>query len=394
MALTELQIRQAKPKDKRYMIRDDYGLYLEVMSSGSKFWRMRYWEGKKETKLTLGEYPFISLSEARERRNDLMKSKAHGIDPKTQLNPTVIESATFEKVGREWYSKHIDGIRSKSHAETVIYRLERFLFPSLGHLNLKEIIAPILLSVLRTIEERGTAETAHRVKQIAGQIFRYGIAIGECEHDISADLRGALTPVISKHHSSFTDTKDIAGLVRAMVGFNGSFIVKCALWFSAYTFARPGEVRHAEWTEINIESREWKIPAQKMKKRKTHIVPLSRQVLEIINRIQPWTGTGKYVFPSNRTLNHGERPMSENTITAALRRLGYTGDEMTPHGFRSMASTTLNEKGWHPDVIERQLAHVEGNSVRAAYNYAEYLPERRKMMQEWADWLDSLKSNN
>jgi integrase len=176
-----------------------------------------------------------------------------------------------------------------------------------------------------------------------------------------------------------------------MDGFSGSFAVKCALWFSAYTFARPGEVRHAEWMEIDLSAGEWKIPAEKMKKRRTHIVPLSKQVLEILRQMHSWTGQGKYVFPSNRTLNHGNRPMSENTVTAALRRLGYTGDEMTAHGFRSMASTTLNEQGWHPDVIERQLAHVEGNSVRAAYNYAEYLPERRKMMQEWADWLDSLK---
>ena len=389
MALTELQIRQLKAKEKRYMVRDDGGLYLEVMASGNKHWRFRYHDGTKPVKLSLGEYPHISLREARERRDDLKKGKARGIDPKAQLKPA--ESATFEKVGREWFSKHIDGVRSAGHAETVIYRLERVLFPPLGSRPIKDITAPDLLAVLRTIEARGKLETANRVKQIAGQVFRYGIAIGECERDISADLRGALAPAVPKHHGSLTNVKDIAGLLRTMEGFDGSFVVKCALWFSAYTFARPGEVRHAEWTEFNLDAEEWRIPAEKMKKRKPHIVPLSKQVLEILNQMLSWTGQGKYVFPSNRTLNHGERPMSENTVTAALRRLGYTGDEMTAHGFRSMASTNLNEQGWHPDVIERQLAHVEGNSVRAAYNYAEYLPERRKMMQAWADWLDSLK---
>jgi len=389
MALTELQIRQLKTKEKRYMVRDDGGLYLEVMASGNKHWRFRYHDGEKAVKLSLGEYPHISLREAREKRDELKKGRAHGIDPKITLHPPA--ALTFKNVALEWYETRIKGIKSEKYQYKVLSRLERFLFRHIGEKAINEVTAPEILMALRPIEAQGMNETAHTVHQICGQVFRYAIAAGHAERNPAADLQGALTPVVPKHHSSLTSAKDIAGLLRAMEGFDGSFVVKCALWFSAYTFARPGEIRHAEWPEFDLESGEWKIPAEKMKKRKRHIVPLSRQVMEILRQMQSWTGQGKYVFPSNRTLNHGERPMSENTITAALRRLGYTGDEMTAHGFRSMASTTLNEQGWHPDVIERQLAHVEGNSVRAAYNYAEYLPERKKMMQVWADWLDSLK---
>jgi integrase len=389
LALTELQIRQLKAKEKRFMVRDDGGLYIEVMSSGNKHWRYRYHDGSKSVKLSLGEYPYVSLREAREKRDELKKGRAHGVDPKNTLHPPV--ALTFKNVALEWYEKRIKNIKSEKYQYKVLSRMERFLFRCIGEKSIKDVTAPEILAALRVIESQGMNETAHTVHQICGQVFRYAIAAGHAERNPAADLQGALVPVIPKHHGALTGTQDIAGLLRAMDGFNGSFVVKCAVWFSAYTFARPGEVRHAEWTEFNLDAAEWKIPAEKMKKRRPHIVPLSRQVLDILSQMKSWTGQGKYVFPSNRTLNHGERPMSENTVTAALRRLGYTGDEMTAHGFRSMASTTLNEQGWHPDVIERQLAHVEGNSVRAAYNYAEYLPERRKMMQAWADWLDGLK---
>jgi integrase len=390
MALTELGIKRLEPKATRYMVRDDRGLYLEIHPNGHKFWKLRYKVEGKEKKLSFGEYPYVGLKDARNKRDEfLLKKNTDGIQ--TELEPLAKKPVTFKEVALEWFDAHIKAARTEGHAVTVKYRLERFLFPAFGEREIRSITTPELLAILRQLQAAGTIETAHRVKQIAGQVFRYGIAIGECEHDLSMDLRGALPPNAHKHHASLTNPKDIAGLLKSLEAFDGSRIVALALWFSAYTFVRPGNARHAEWTEFDIESAEWNIPDIKMKGKKPHIVPLARQVLELLETLRPLTGEGKYIFPSNRTLLHGERPMSENTIVAALRRLGYTKAQMTAHGFRSMASTNLNEQGWHPDVIERQLAHVEGNSVRAAYNYAEYLPERRKMMQHWADWLDSLK---
>ncbi|GHV51309.1 integrase [Synergistales bacterium] len=388
MALTETQIRALKPKDKRYMVYDDNGLYLKIMTSGNKHWRYRYYEGKKELKLSLGEYPFLGLRDAREKRDDLKKGKAHGVDPKVALHPP--EALTFKKVATEWYEKNIHGVMSEKYQYKVMSRIERFLFPFIGDTPINEVTATKILTALRVIEDRGMNETTHTVHQISSQILRYAVASGYIEHNPAADLKGALAPVVAKHNASLTDPAKIRDLLRAMAAFVGSHIVKNALWFSAYVFQRPGEIRHMEWTELNFETCEWRIPAEKMKMRRPHIIPLSNQAYAILERMKTFTGHGKYVFPSIRT-SDGSRPMSENTITATLRRLGFSGDEMTAHGFRSMASTTLHEQGWHSDAIERQLSHVEGNSVKAAYNYAEYLPERREMMQAWADWLDNLK---
>jgi integrase len=389
MALTETQIRQLKPKDKRYMVRDDNGLYLEVMTSGNKHWRYRYYEGKKEIKLSLGEYPFLGLRDARDKRDDLRRGKAKGVDPKDTLRPP--ETLTFKKVALEWYEKNVHGIKSEQYQYKVMSRIDRFLFPYIGDTPVNEVTASKILAALRAIEAHGLNETTHTVHQISGQILRYATASGYVEHNPAADLKGALAPVVPKHNASLTDPAKIRDLLCAMAAFSGSNTVKNALWFSAYVFQRPGEVRHMEWAEVNIENREWRIPAEKMKMRRPHIVPLSNQTFEIVKNMEDFTGYGKYVFPSIRTPD-GSRPMSENTITATLRRLGFSGNEMTAHGFRSMASTTLHEQGWHSDAIERQLSHVEGNSVKAAYNYAEYLPERREMMQAWADWLDGLRN--
>lgn len=240
---------------------------------------------------------------------------------------------------------------------------------------------------MRRIESRGVLETAHRVLQQCGQVFRYAVATGRAERDPSTDLKGALPPVKVKHHASIVEPKLIGELLRAISRYSGSFITASALRFAPLVFARPGELRRAEWTEFDLDKAEWRIPASKMKMASTHIVPLSKQAMAIVEALKPVTGSGKYLFPSIRTAT---RPMSENTINAALRRLGYSGDEMTGHGFRSMASTLLNEQGWNRDAIERQLAHSERDGVRAAYNYAEYLPERREMMQAWADYLDEL----
>jgi integrase len=249
------------------------------------------------------------------------------------------------------------------------------------------VTAPELLSALRRIEARGAIETAHRAHQNCGQVFRYAIATGHADRDIAADLRGSLQAVVSSHHASITEPKAIGNLLRDMAGYEGALATKCALRLAPMVFLRPGELRHAEWTEINLETKEWRIAPEKMKSRVLHIVPLSKQAIAILKELEPLTGRGRYLFPSVRT---SDRPMSENTVNAALRRLGYTSDQMTGHGFRSMASTLLNESGWNADVIERQLAHGERDAVRAAYNYAEHLPKRREMMQWWADYLDEL----
>lgn len=259
----------------------------------------------------------------------------------------------------------------------------------MGTRPVDEIAAPDVLSALRRIESRGAIETAHRAQQNCSQVFRYAVATGRAHRDPTGDLRGALTPVKERHHASITDPKKVGELMRAIAGYDGSPITKCALQLAPLTFVRPGELRRAEWKEFDLEKAEWRIPAARMKFREQHIVPLSKQAVSPLKEVQPITGSKQFVFTGART---NGRSMSENTVNAALRRLGYSRDEMTGHGFKSMASTLLNEQGWHRDAIERQLAHSERNAVRAAYNYAEHLPERRRMMQAWADYLDCLKT--
>jgi integrase len=366
-------------------------LFLLVTPIGAKWWRLKYRFDAKEKLLSLGVYPDVGLKAARERRDEARKLIAAGIDP--SVNRKVQKAARMERaansmesVAREWYAK-LSPKWAESHASKVLTRLEKDVFPWIGGRPIADITAPELLATLRRIESRGAIETAHRAHQSCGQIFRYAIATGRAERDIAADLRGALQPVVSTHHASITDPKEIGALLRAVASYSGSFVTKCALRLAPLVFLRPGELRHAEWNEIDLEKREWRIPAEKMKARAPHIVPLSTQALAALNEIAPLTGAGRYVFPSVRT---SDRPMSENTVNAALRRMGYTTDQMTGHGFRSMASTLLNEHSWNRDAIERQLAHGERDEVRAAYNYAEFLPERRKMMQWWADHLDSL----
>jgi len=389
--LTEAAVRGLKPKDSRYMVRDSQGLYLEVMVSGGKCWRLRCWIKGKEHKRSLGVYPQISLREARLRRDEVRLQIARGEDPfKTP------GGGTFEDVSREWFQRKIVPIRAQGHARTVISRLERHVFPFVGTMPVQAVSAPDLLELLRRIETKGHYETAHRTLQICGQVFRYAIASGLVDRDPSADLKGALVPVISEHYPTITDPEQVGGLMRAMEGYTGSLVVRCALKFGVLTFVRPGELRCAEWSEFDYEKSEWWIPAEKMKmtkalklklKSKFHVVPLSAQALDVLEEIRPFTGNGRYVFPSLRTRD-GSRPISDMAVNAALRGMGYSREEMTGHGFRSMASTILNEQGWPADAIERQLAHAEKNAVRAAYNHAEHLEVRRKMMQAWADWLE------
>ena len=299
------------------------------------------------------------------------------------------QDLSFENIVREWIDKQLKGIMTKRHVRAVTNRLRYHAFPMLGNKNIKEITAPQILDVLRKIEEQEKNYTAHLVSQYCSRVFRYAIATGRAERDPVADLRGALKPCKTKHRAAIINVEQIKQLLLAMKNFIGTEVVKAAVWFSAYTFCRPGEIRQAEWSEINFDACEWRIPAEKMKMRRPHIVPLAPQVVKLLKNLQPITGRGRYIFPNLRAKT-GNQPMSANAVLYAIRRMGFSNEEMTAHGFRGMASTRLNEMGWPPDVIERQLAHVEQNSVRAAYNHAEYLSERRKMMQAWADYLDEL----
>jgi integrase len=398
MPLTDVAIRSAKPQTKPFKLFDSGGLHLIVTAAGSKWWRWKYRFSGKEKGLSFGVYPDVSLKAAREKRDSARQQLANGIDPGEARKAEKIAQAgaeSFEAIAREWHAK-FSASWEPSHGERILRRLENDVFPWLGRRPITEIKAPELLAVLRRIESRGALETTHRAMQNCGQVFRYAVATGRAERDPTGDLRGALPPPKEKHHASILEPKRISELLRAIEAYQGYFVTKCALRLAPLVFVRPGELRRAQWPEIDLKTAEWRIPAARMKMREQHIVPLARQAVEIFIELEPLTNRGfpsrhdspRYVFPSART---HERPMSENAVLAALRRMGYTKEEMTGHGFRSMASTLLHEQGWNHQAIERQLAHAERNAVSAAYNFAEHLPERRKMMQAWADYLDMLK---
>ncbi len=392
--LSDYKIRKAKPQEKAVALFDGGGLFVLVTPTGGKLWRFKYRFAKRERLLSFGSYPEISIASARRKREEARSQIAEGIDPgqvrKAQKDAGVAASeSTFEVVAREWHEKFYDRW-TRGHAATLMTRLERDVFPWIGSRPIGEIKAPELLSVIRRVESRGTLDTAHRIKILAGQVFRYAVATGRAERDPSGDLKGALPPKRQKHRAAVTEPKEAAGLLRAMDGYNGSFIVKCALQLGALFFVRPGELRHAEWSEIDLEAGIWAIPAAKMKMRQPHIVPISRQASEILTSLKPLTGSGRYVFPSHRSTL---RPMSNNAILAALRRMGFTKDEMTGHGFRAMARTIIDEVlHVRPDYIEHQLAHTVRDPNGRAYNRTAHLEERKKMMQQWGDYLDHLKS--
>jgi integrase len=394
MRLTDTAIGNAKARDKPNKLFDGGGLFLLVTSAGNKGWRLKYRYGGKEKLLSLGVYPEVGLKDARKRRDDMRQQLAAGIDPgqarkSMKAAQRGLEANSFETIAREWFAKRAP-TWAETHASKIIRRLELDVFPWIGRRSVENITAPELLTVLRRIESRGAIDTAHRAMQNCGQIFRYAVATGRAERNPSADLRGALTPVKEKRYASITDPKAIAELLRAIHGYQGSPVTRAALRLAPLVFVRPGELRQAQWSEFDLESAQWRIPAERMKSRAPHFVPLAAQVEAILRELHPLTGSGRFVFPGART---NSRPMSNNTINAGLRRLGYASHEMTGHGFRSMASTILNEQGWNRDAVERQLAHAERDTVRAAYNYAEHLPERRRMMQAWADYLDGLTSD-
>ena len=392
--LSNLLINKTKPQVKTVRLSDGRGMYLEISPTGGKWWRFKYRLNGKEKRISLGVYPDVGLADARDKREAARKLVAAGVDPtehRKAAQVALVESTenTFEAIAREWFgsfSKHwVHG-----HADKIIRRLELNVFPWIGACAIKTITAPELLAVLRRVESRGAHETAHRALQVCGRVFRFAVATGRAERDPSRDLGGALAPTKEKHLASITDPQEVGALLRAIDAYEGAWITRCALRLAPLVFVRPGELRQAQWAEFDFEKSEWRIPATRMKMRVQHIVPMSTQAIAVLRDLQPLTGRFAFAFPGVRSRF---RPMSENTITAALRRMGYTGQDMTGHGFRSMASTLLNEKGWNRDAIERQLAHGERNAVRAAYNYAEHLPERRRMMQAWADYLDQLKSN-
>ena len=390
--LTDTKVRTIKPAEKPKKLFDGGGLFLLVTPTGGKLWRLKYRFGGIEKLLALGAYPQTSLADARQKRDDARALMLNGVDPrdikKAQKAAGAQENETFEVIAREWHTK-FSASWAASHSNKIIRRFELYVFPWLGDRQIKSITAPDLLTVLRRIEAKGTLDTAHRTRQNCGQVFRYAVATGRAERDPSADLRGAIPPASGKHMATITDPKEIAGLLRSIDDYRGSIVTRCALQLAPLFFVRPGELRHAEWSEFNLDAAEWRIPAEKMKAGVLHIVPLSRQALGVLREIHPLTGHGRYVFPSPRT---DSRPMSSNAILSALRRMGFAKDEMSGHGFRSMASTLLNEQGWNRDAIERQLAHAERNSVRAAYNYAEFMSERKKMMQAWSDYLFAIKA--
>ena len=395
MALTDVAIKNAKPREKPYKMGDAGGLFLLVQPSGGKLWRLKYRVDGREKKLGIGTYPEVGLADARKRRDDARELIAAGKDPSREKQRSKIRARTqaentFTAIAAEYCNKRRrDG--DKAWAEATATRSEYLLSlldRSIGKMAINEIEPPDVLAAIRKIEGKGNLESARRTLQLASAVFRYAVATARLASDPTRDLRGALTAPTVTHYGAITDPKRVGELLRAIDGYDGQGLTKLALQLAPHVFVRPGELRHAEWDDIDLDAAVWAIPAEKMKMRKPHHVPLSRQALAVLSEVRAVTGPSGYVFPSMRTRS---RPMSENTINAALRRLGYASDEMTAHGFRAMASTLLNESGkWHPDAIERALAHGDKDKVRAAYHRGQHWQERVQMAQWWSDYLDQL----
>lgn len=388
--LSEIAIRNAKPRQKNYKLFDGDGLYIEIAPSGGKWWRFKYRYDGKEKRLSLGTYPDTSLKLAREKRNTSRQLLAAGTDPSQQRQAEKSARAdTFELVSEEFLTQ-----QAKSLAPVTINKsrwLLSLLYPYIGNRPIGKITSAELLAALKKIEIRGKHETAHRAKQKAGEVFRYAIPSSRCERDVSADLRGALAKVVTNHRPALTKPDDVGQLLRAIDGFSGQPATLAALKLLLLTVARPGELRNAEWPEIDLEKALWEIPKERMKMRKPHAVPLSKQAIVILRELKSLTGNGKLVFPAITSLH---RPLSENTLNGALRRLGYdTQTEMCAHGFRAVFSSLANSLGWNADVIEAQLAHQDENKVRRIYNRADHLAARKKLMQKWADYLDKLRND-
>ncbi|CAH0356251.1 integrase arm-type DNA-binding domain-containing protein [Sphingobium sp. CECT 9361] len=394
MALTVTAINAAKPRTKPYKLADGLGLYILIAPTGGRLWRMNYrFLGQQKT-LSFGSYPDVSLAKAREKRSAAREALADGRDPFEVRKANVREAKakleeTFKAIAVEWLSR----LEIEGRAPATLQKLRWLLdlsYPLIGNRPIADLTALELLEVLRKVEVRGRYETANRLRSTFGTIFRYAIVTGRAQRDVSVDLRGALITPKPTHRAAILDPKALGGLLRAVDAHDGQPAVRIALKLLPHMFPRPGELRMAEWKEFDLEAAVWTIPPEKTKMRRPHKVPLTEQVLEMLAELEPITGGGAYLFPSIRS---AERPITDNTLNAALRRLGYGKDEVTAHGFRATASTLLNEMGkWHPDAIERQLAHVESNDVRRAYARGAHWDERVKMMQHWSDYLDGLQA--
>ena len=388
MKLNNTQVAGLKPASKRYKMSDGGGLYLEVTPNGSKLWRFRYRFNGKQKLLAIGKYPEVTLKKAREQHAEAKRKLADGIDPSEQKKQEKeIQSHTLKNVALEWWKANRE-TWSEGHANIIWRRLELNVLPWLGDYSIIELSTRMILQTLRRIESRGAVETAHRVGGIISQVYVYAIACGIADNNPANGISKALKVVPKKSFPSITEPKQIKELLNAIDSLQAHFVVCCSLKFLPLVFVRPGELRNAEWQEIDFESNLWTIPGYKMKRKRDHLVPLARQAVSILNDLYPLTNSSHFIFPSVRTFS---KPLSENTINAALRRLGYSQDEMCAHGFRTMASTRLHELGWDTRIVEIQLAHKDQNKVRSVYNKAEHLEERFRMMQAWADYLDNLK---
>jgi integrase len=390
MPLSDIAARAAKPIAKPYKLSDGEGLHLLVTPRGSKLWRLAYRFGGKQKTLALGSYPAVTLADARSARTDAKRLLANHLDPSHQKQIRQEElKVTFSKVADELFAK----MEREGRAPATLVKTRWLLdlaTPSLGHRPIADISASDVLRVIHQIEAKGRYETAHRLRSTCGKVFRYAVATDRAERDPTTDLRGALTQRKVTHRAAITEPKKIGRLLRAIDEYQGRGITAYALRLAPLVFVRPGELRQAEWAELDLEKSEWRIAAAKTKMRRPHRVPLSRQAVEIVNALRHRSGDSKWLFPSATSF---QRPLSENTLNCALRKLGFESKEMCAHGFRAMAATRLNEMGkWNPDAIERQLAHEEQNAVRRAYTHGtEYWPERVLMMQAWADYLDDLR---
>jgi integrase len=394
MSLTDTAIKAFKPKDKSYKEFDGSGLYLEIAPSGGKWWRLKYRFGGKEKRISLGTYPATGLKDARQRRDEAKSMLARGIDPGEHKKAIKEETAatakdellTFEAVAREWYAKKTVAF-TVGYRKQLMARLENLLFPHIGKTRLSVLEPADIVKAIRHTEDLGHIETAHRLAQIAGQICRYARLAGYAKYDVATGLSEALTPVQTKHFAAIVDPVEIGHLLRAIDTYHGDVSVSYALRIMPYVFVRSGELRAAEWPEIHFDAAEWIIPAGRMKMRRPHAVPLSPQVVKLLDELRVVTGRGRYLFPSPFSAG---RCISDVGLLNALRRMGYNKGAMTVHGFRTMASTLLNEQGYRPDVIEAQLSRGDQDHIRAAYKRAEYMPERRRMMEGWANYLDRL----
>jgi len=386
--LSDAKVRSAKPREKTYKIYDEDGLYLEVPPSGNPRWRWRYRFRGKESRVSLGVYPKTSLKQARAKRDEMKEALEKGASPAEQRKA---KADTFEALAMEWYVSNVGRRWNDRHAKAILCRLKLHVFPRIGERSLLDLEPPEFLGIVKKIEQAGARETAHRVLMICSQICRYGVATYRMTSDPCRDLRGALVPVKKKHFPTLTDTDEIRTLVRGIDAYPGEE-VRVLMTLQLLTFVRPGEARLATWDEFDLDAGMWTIPAARMKMGREHLVPLARQTVALLKE---WRAEGfrrsRLVFPALRAPN-GDRPLSDSTVLMALRAMGWEKEQFVAHSFRSLASTRLNEMGYNPDVIEKQLAHEPGNAVRVAYNRAQWLPDRIKLMQDWADFLDSLRN--